>query len=216
MNFIKTGFGVQKLSFWTPLFFIVGVSISLVACSGQESTTPVSADSQTERYFSETGFSVKDEFLPFFETYGGLESLGNPLSGEMEADGWRVQYFEYGRLEYHPENEAAYRVTVGWLGDLLNRRRPPIPPGSIPAAGEDNRRYFSETGHTLSGDFLRYFDMHGGSVRFGLPISEPFLEQGQLAQDFQSARFYWSVEKDEAVTLEHIGRTHYEQVIDPK
>jgi len=207
--FLKTGFGVQKLSFWTPLFWITVVSIFLIGCSNREQLVPISSES--EQYFEETGISVKGEFLSFFERYGGLESLGNPISEELTVGGWRVQYFENGRLENHPENEPTYRVTVGWLGDLLNRRRPPISQGSVPAAGAENQRYFSETGHTLSGDFLRYFDTHGGSVRFGLPISEPFLEQGQLVQDFQSARFYWAAEADEAVTLEPIGRTHFEQ-----
>jgi len=216
VTLLKTRFEVQLVSYWTSRFCIVVIFFWLVACSSQAQTVPALVSGETGRNFAETGFSVKGEFLPFFEIYGGVESLGNPLSEEMDVDGWWVQYFENGRLEYHPENEPTYRVTVGWLGDLLNRRRPPVPPGSIPTAGEDNRRYFSETGHTLSGDFLRYFDTHGGSVRFGLPISEPFLEQGRVTQDFQSARFYWSVEAAEFVTLEQIGRTHYERVIDPK
>lgn len=138
--------------------------------------------------------------------------MGYPLTEEIVVDGWRVQYFEKGRLEYHPENEPAYRVTVGWLGDLLNRRRPPLPPTAIPGNDALNTRYYSETGHTLSGDFLRYFDAQGGSVRFGLPISEPFLVNGQLAQDFQSARFFWTPQSTQTVTLEAIGRTHLETI----
>ncbi len=210
MPFQKSGIGVQRLSFRTPIFCVLAVSIFVVSCSGQEQTAPTSSES--ERFFEETGISVTGEFLSFFEKYGGVKSLGYPLTKETEVGGWRVQYFENGRLEYHPENEPAYRVTVGWLGNLLNRRRPPIPPDAIPTANETNRRYFAETGHTLSGDFLHYFDTHGGSVRFGLPISEPFLEQGQLVQDLQSARFYWDVEANGDVTLEPIGRTHLETI----
>ena len=127
-------------------------------------------------------------------------------------NGWRVQYFEKGRLELHPENEPAYRVTAGWLGDLLQRRRPPIPPQAIPPFSQTNRQYFPETGHTLSGDFLRYFAAHGGSVRFGLPISEPFILQGRLTQDLQSARFFWTPNNTPPVTLEEIGRVHLELI----
>ena len=148
------------------------------------------------------------EFLLFFEWYGGLESLGQPLSGEIEAEGWRVQYFEKGRLEYHPENEVAYRITVGWLGDLMHRRRPPIPAGAIPRADTLGQRYFPESGHTLGGDFLKYFESNGGTVRFGLPISEPFLLDGHLAQDFQSARFFWTPELAPAVSLENTGQIY--------
>jgi len=156
------------------------------------------------RDFATTGYNVRGDFLYFYESYGGLESLGDPISGEMVVEGWTMQYFEMGRLERHPENEPRYRITVGWLGVVLGRRQPPLPIAAIPSA-LDERRYFPETGHTLSGDFLTYFEAHGGQVRFGLPISEPFLIDGQLAQDFQSARFFWSPRHEPPVTLENIG-----------
>ncbi|MCB0164076.1 MAG: hypothetical protein KDI79_07620 [Anaerolineae bacterium] len=151
---------------------------------------------------------INEEFGHFSEVYGGVKSLGQPLTPIIMVDGWRVQYFENGRLEYHPENEPAYRITVGWLGDLLQRRRPPINPATIPSGDSPHTRYFAATGHTLSGDFLAYFDAHGGTVRFGRPISEPFLLNGQLSQDLQSARFFWTPQANSPVTLEPIGRVH--------
>jgi hypothetical protein len=187
-------------------WFIAVIIVILTACQSQS----VSSAAETEsHYFIEIGHTVHGDFWLFFNTYGGVESLGYPLTEEIEMDGWTVQYFEKGRLERHSENEPAYRITVGWLGDLLQRRRPPLPTELIPRADDPNRRYFPETGHTLSGDFLHYFETHGGSVRFGLPISEPFLEQGRLTQDFQSARFFWTPEADLPVTLEDIGRVHW-------
>jgi hypothetical protein len=181
--------------------------LSLTSCAGQ--TTAEEIQSKSVLYFEESGHTVRDDFLHFYETYGGAPSLGYPLTEEISVEGWTVQYFEKGRLEYHPENEPAYQVTVGWLGELLHRRRPPLPPAGIPPVGDPQRRYFSETGHTLSGDFLRYFDAHGGNVRFGWPISEPFLVEGRLTQDFQSARFFWMPDRDPPVTLEAIGRVHF-------
>lgn len=179
----------------------------VAACQGQ----PISSADEGEAHaFIETGQTVQGDFWRFFYAYGGVEGLGYPLTAEMVIDGWTVQYFEKGRLERHPENEPAYRITVGWLGDLLQRRRPPLPAQLIPPANDPNRRYFPETGHTISGDFLRYFDTHGGSVRFGLPISEPFLETGRLTQDFQSARFFWMPENEPPVMLEDIGRVYWE------
>jgi hypothetical protein len=186
---------------------LLATILSLTACAGQ--TTANVAENE-RLYFAETGHTVRDEFLRFYEIYGGVTSLGYPLTEEIEVEGWKVQYFEKGRLEYHPENEPAYRVTVGWLGELLHRRRPPLPPVAIPAAGDPQRRYFPETGHTVSGDFLRYFNAHGGKVRFGRPISEPFLVEGRLSQDFQSARFFWTPDREPPVTLEEIGRVHFE------
>jgi hypothetical protein len=196
--------------FYRRLAVIMSLLFLLAACS--PAPAPMSHNPAAAQLFPETGHTVKGEFLQFFERYGGVESLGYPLSAEIVVAGWRVQYFEKGRLEYHPENEPAYRLTVGWLGDLLQRRRPPIPAASIPAAHLPGRRYYRQTGHTLSGDFLTYFDGHGGSVRFGLPISEPFLWQDRLTQDFQSARFFWAPETKDKVILEEIGRLHLEAI----
>jgi hypothetical protein len=187
--------------------FLLFAILGLAACHSQPASTPEATEAH---YFFETGQTVQGDFLRFFDAYGGLDSFGYPLTEEIIVDGWQVQYFEKGRLEYHPENEPAYHVVAGWLGDLLRRRRPPIPPGHIPPTNDPYRRFFPETGHTLSGDFLTYFDSHGGSVRFGRPISEPFLLAGRLTQDFQSARFFWTPETDPPVTLEDIGRVHLE------
>jgi hypothetical protein len=188
---------------------LVALLTCLIACHAQ--TTPA-IEPEISHYYSETGYTVQGRFLSFYLAYGGEDILGYPLSEEMTIEGWEVQYFEKGRLEYHPENEPAYQVTVGWLGELLHRRRPPIPAGEIPPANSPSRRYYPETGHTLSGDFLDYFDRSGGTVRFGLPISEPFLLEGRLAQDFQSARFFWVPQGESTVILENIGRVHLEKL----
>jgi hypothetical protein len=195
------------MRYW--LFLLPMLLFSLATCQNQPTLSPTPSPNET-RYFSETDQLVQDDFLRFFDAYGGVESFGLPLTGEMVIDGWRVQYFERARLEYHPENEAAYRVTAGWLGELLRRRQPPIPTGHIPPANDTHRRYYPETGHTLSGDFLTYFETYGGRVRFGYPISEPFLSEGRVTQDFQSARFFWTPATTPPVTLEDIGRIHLE------
>ncbi len=192
------------LKFWLLLTL---AGLTLVGCVNQ---VLIETKPESVRFFAETGHTVRGDFWHFFEKYGGVESLGYPLTEQINVDGWTVQYFEKGRLEYHPENEPAYRITVGWLGDLLQRRRPPLPPGELPPATASQRKYFPETGHTISGDFLAYFEAHGGKVRFGWPISEPFLLAGRLTQDFQSARFFWTPAHEPPVTLEEIGRVHFE------
>ncbi|MDM8531902.1 hypothetical protein QUF63_12080 [Anaerolineales bacterium HSG25] len=183
----------------------------LVACQATPALPDI--DYSASRHFPDTGYTVQGEFLHFFEQYGGEESLGQPISSEMLVDGWTMQYFEHGRLERHPENDARYRITVGWLGEVLHRRQPPLPPSHIPSNADKARHYFPQTGHTISGDFWDYFQAHGDTVRFGLPISEPFLLEGQLTQDFQSARFFWTPEADQRVMLEDIGRVHLEMIL---
>ena len=180
-----------------------------ISCQDDSRLAPVISQS---KYFAESDQTVKGEFLLFFERYGGLVSLGPPLTGEIKAEGWRLQYFEKGRLEYHPENEAAYRITVGWLGDSMNRRRPPITVSALPPPDTPGQHYFFESGHTLSGDFLKYFENNGGTVRFGLPISEPFLLDGRLTQDFQSARFFWTPQLTPSVSLENTGQIYWDKL----
>ena len=195
--------------------FLTLTTAVLMACQTQPPAVDAARTSQSQ-YVEETGHTIDGEFLHYFNRFGGVKSLGYPLTDQIVVDGWRVQYFEYGRLEYHPENEPAYRITVGWLGDLLNRRRPPLSSDSIPRLGSPNSRYFPQTGHTISGDFLHYFEANGGTVRFGAPISEPFLWEGQLSQDFQSARFFWTPGHGPVVRLEDIGRVHLNQISRPE
>lgn len=157
-------------------------------------------------FFPETGHTVTAPFAAYYRQHHGLTRLGYPITEALAHEGWQVQYFQYGRLEIHPENQPAYHVTVGWLGQLDNRTQPPHP-----AANCANCGYFSETGHTISGDFWAYFKANGDTVQFGRPISEPFLLNGRLAQDFQSARFIWYPQLPPAarVQLEPLGETYF-------
>lgn len=50
-------------------------------------------------------------------------------------------------------------------------------------------RYFPETGHNVRGEFLEFFDQHGGLRIFGYPITEEFTLDGRTVQYFQRARF---------------------------
>ncbi len=50
-----------------------------------------------------TNHTLSEPFLSFWETRGGLELFGYPISEPMNQDGMRVQWFERARFEYHPE-----------------------------------------------------------------------------------------------------------------
>ena len=55
-------------------------------------------------------------------------------------------------------------------------------------AQSEPARYFPETGHTVKGEFLLYFDQHGGLRIFGFPITDEFDWNGRRVQYFQKAR----------------------------
>lgn len=58
------------------------------------------------RYFAATGHTLSEPFLSFWQTHGEMLILGYPMSEPLweNIDGQmiQVQYFERGRLEYHP------------------------------------------------------------------------------------------------------------------
>jgi hypothetical protein len=68
------------------------------------------------RTFAQTGQAVWDEFLTFYESNQGEILLGLPLSSQLNEGGMRVQYFENGRLEWHPELPTRQRVQLTLLG----------------------------------------------------------------------------------------------------
>ncbi|HYP20354.1 MAG TPA: hypothetical protein VEY08_09785, partial [Chloroflexia bacterium] len=111
------------------------------------------------------------------------------------ADGkWRwVQYFEKAILEYHPDLPDPNRFQVASLGSARFSQKYPSgtpPPKALPG-GESYT--FAETGHTVSGPFLRRWHEGGELRRFGYPVSEAFEEvsaangQPYIVQYFERA-----------------------------
>jgi hypothetical protein len=149
---------------------------------------------------------------------GGAESLGYPITEPFEQEGRQVQYFEYARLEDHPDNPGGPVVKLSMLGEQLGRSHPSLSPSRVPPVSEQGNRYYPHIGHAVSGDFLSYFDQQGGLDRFGFPIAEPLVVGGKLVQDFQRARMTWHLDRPpgDRVTLEPIGRVYFEaQSLDP-
>jgi photosystem II stability/assembly factor-like uncharacterized protein len=80
--------------------------------------------SAEQRYFEETGHSVNYAFLRYWNTRGGLDSLGFPITEELQENGRPVQYFQRGRLEYRVELAGTRdEVQVGASGDEVLRQR---------------------------------------------------------------------------------------------
>ena len=158
-------------------------------------TDPVPAKAGT-RYFGETGHNVEGVFHTYFVTRGGLGRFGFPRTEAIVEDGLRVQWFERGRMEYHPQHAGTpYEVQLTLLGDTLTTALRPFPTAPVPCGTTPNCRYFPETQHIVHGVFLEYFESNGGLVAFGYPISELFRDfnddgsgRAYTMQWFQRAR----------------------------
>jgi ABC-type transport system substrate-binding protein len=94
--------------------------------------------SDTKIYFPETGHTVSDLILQYWNQYGGLQQFGFPLSEpfeEVSTDGnsYVTQYFERARFEVHPEKAAPYEVELGLLG-VQQYKTTPVAADSLPIA----------------------------------------------------------------------------------
>ncbi len=83
------------------------------------------ANDAAHQFFPESGHTVANAFLKFFRSHGGAAVLGYPISDEMPdvlTDNaiHTVQYFQRGRLEYHPELAGKPgEVSLGLVGDEI-------------------------------------------------------------------------------------------------
>jgi glucose/arabinose dehydrogenase/cytochrome c553 len=180
------------------------------------------------RFFAETGQTVAPDFAAFWAKYGGLARFGYPISREMMEDGRLVQYFERARFErayaercpdrrppLRPEECQEYRLRLGLIGRELIAQRSTEPAFQRqPPPTETERRYFAETGHSLSGEFRRYWEAQGGLRLFGLPLSEELTESAGpggrplIVQYFERARLERSAEPGApgGIQLGQLGR----------
>lgn len=141
-------------------------------------------------YFAQTQHNLCAGFAAYWNHFGGLDIYGYPLTEEFQQNGLTVQYFERARFEWHPGAwPERYDVLLGLLGDELTVGRTGPAFQRTPATGSAGCTYFVATAHNLCGAFQNYWNQFGGLAVFGMPISEPFVENGMTVQYFERARF---------------------------
>ncbi|KAB8143989.1 hypothetical protein F8S13_08870 [Chloroflexia bacterium SDU3-3] len=161
------------------------------------------------RYFAETGHSVRGGFLSFWQSNGGLQRFGYPLTEEVTepaAGSGRpktVQYFERARLEYFPDLAGtSYAVQLGHLGTAVLKQFG-IDWTTLPKveSAPPECQLFPESGHSICPPFLSRWQQLGGLEFVGLPITEPFpatdpsTGQSYTVQYFERARFEFHPDK---------------------
>jgi lipoprotein-anchoring transpeptidase ErfK/SrfK len=176
--------------------------IAIIAVAAAALLVPIAmvgAEPPAAVYFPQTGHNVGAPFLGYWRTHGGLAVYGYPLTEAMQEVSpydnktYTVQYFERARLEAHPENKAPYDVLLGQLGRSAAARivgNKAFDPTAQPATVDDTHAYFPESKHTLTGDFLQYWQDNGGLMQFGFPISEPFLEQSATDGKIYTVQYF--------------------------
>jgi hypothetical protein len=171
---------------------------------------PVNAQQTTGSYFSQTGHNVLGEFWTFYQNVADAAVVfGLPITeqfGTADGSGLTVQYFEKVRLELYPDEPIGQRVKVSALGTKLYTAGAPSVNVTTPGACR------VINGFGICYDFLAYFDLHGGTARFGNPISAfEFQPDGRILQYFEQARFEWHPELavGQNVTLGDYGKIYF-------
>jgi len=203
-RFVEKGIIMQEQRLrWAGLLII---SMMLVGTLGWAQGTAAQENSVT---FPQTGKTLRGGFLSYWQTHGGLAQQGYPITDEFPEQNltngqtYTTQYFERSRFEFHPENQDPNRVLLGLLGKESYQARyangvvnpsPPVVPGGGSLA-------FPQTGHSVTGLFLSYWQTRGGLAQQGYPITDAFFEVSQtngntyLTQYFERARFEYHPEQ---------------------
>jgi len=197
--------------FFSSILLLTVAVMAIFGGHAMASASTQAPASQASRFYPATGFSVGGAFLQFFDKYGGVRIFGYPISSELAESGMTVQYFERQRFEYHKEAVGTpYEVLLGALGVEASRGKVSLSPVS-PVPTTNERLYFRETGHSLSGAFLGFWSANGSIRVLGFPISEPVTINGFLTQYFERARMEYHPEKAAAgyaVELGHLGKEY--------
>jgi hypothetical protein len=169
-------------------------------------------DSPTRRYFPQTGHTLSDAILAYWEAHGGAARFGYPLSEPFASGPLVLQIFERVRLEYQPDSG---HVTLGQTGaEAMEAHRPAFPYWETsPYGGEPGRVYFPQTGHALTPSAVAAWTDYGGVALLGYPLSEEFVEGGLLVQVFERGKLIWSPEGTPSLAL--VGTEHAARRRDP-
>ena len=173
----------------------VGPSIA----SAQQTIEPVGQTGTTRagtsiRYFPETGHNLKGPFLTRWQSAGGKDVLGAPLSEDRYAEGVGfVQTFETVTLVYDPALSAPWDVQAQHLpGDIRRDLAPASARRAVTSckSGVNNCQFFPDKGHTISGRIREFWEANGDLPIFGYPTTEPFKEEstGLTLQVFERRR----------------------------
>jgi hypothetical protein len=178
---------------------------------------PVRAQQTSGQFFSQTGHNVIGEFWAFYQGVPDAAVVfGFPITEQFtsaDGSGLTVQYFERARFELHTDQPVGRRVQLTALGERLYQSGAP----SLNLTTPGSCRVIQ--GFGVCYDFLAFFDRHGGTARFGEPISAfEFRPDGRILQYFQKARLEWYPELPAAqsVRLGDLGRLYFNTLEEPE
>jgi hypothetical protein len=173
-------------------------------------------------YIPETGQSIDGYFLDTWRSWGA-GSLGYPVTPEITENGRIVQYYQYGRMEYWPEDPTNNYVQFGAIGRELRplpliRQASPSESASdevavskelarelrawLPLTGNvaskpntATWRYIPETQHTVQSPIKDFWEATGDVSYHGNPLTEAYTKNGVTYQVFEYSQLAWTADR---------------------
>jgi lipoprotein-anchoring transpeptidase ErfK/SrfK len=187
-------------------------------------TEPVAAAQESDWsaprtvYIPETGHTIDGVFLDYWRAAGGATAYGNPITVEFMLNGRIVQYYEYARFEYVPDDPEGTVVHLGAIGqDLrpqmvlrqigngapsaalaemarISRAWLPVSDDLASKPVSDSWVYVPETGHTVAHGFKDLWEWIGTGY-LGNPLTEEYVIGDETRQVFERGQLAWTKEK---------------------
>lgn len=204
---------------------------ALFALPGQASAQDSEWSAPSTVFIPDTGQTIDGVFLDQWRTGGGVSAYGNPITPELTENGHTVQYYEYARFEYVPEDPDGI---VAHLGDIGKELKPvtvfrtvpdlksgdkndgsvsalahetrawlPLDNGAAAQPDTDTRTYVPDTRHTVQSGFKDFWDSTGGVDYLGNPLTEDYEASGVHYQVFERGKLAWTAEA--GVTMVPVG-----------
>lgn len=170
---------------------------------------PDRGQSNLQVYLPELKHTVRGTMLDYWRANGAVAVYGNPVSEPFaSADGYYSQAFEKAIFQYRPEfidtNDPYIRLmSIGELamqvrhgaeskdGRRIGGDRNTVPWSKLDQNDDLVKKivagggsYVGDSGHTISGKILDWYNTHEGNFYLGNPLSEPLTENGLQVQYF--------------------------------
>lgn len=182
-------------------------------------------------YVPESGHTIDGVFLDVWRNGGGAAAYGNPITPEFTEHGRTVQYYEFARFEYVPDDPNGNVVHFGEIGRELKpvtvfRSKPaisgsaesqdgltriaaelqawtPLPSSDARVPDSPTRIYVADTQHTVQNGFKDFWEATGDVSYLGNPLTEEFLRDGVTYQIFERGKLSWTAAA--GVVMEPVG-----------